>query len=156
MRLNDALLGCIFLALAAVVAFVARGFPAVPGQDYGASTFPVLIAAGFAGCGLVLIRSGLREGAPLVEWRPWTRDGGLAINVLAIILAVVFYILVSGWLGFILTTAIILVALLRRFSVGWGTTVALAILVPLVMQYLFGNLLLVPLPWGLLAPIRWG
>lgn len=156
MRLNDAVLGCIFLLVAVAVALTARGFPAVPGQDYGASSFPMLIAAGFAGCGLVLIRSGLRERTPLVEWRPWTRNSGLVVNVLAIIFAVVFYILVSAWLGFIPTTALILVALLRRFRVGWGTTLALAILAPLMMQYMFGNLLLVPLPWGLLAPIRWG
>ncbi|MBA3324114.1 MAG: tripartite tricarboxylate transporter TctB family protein [Rhodobacteraceae bacterium] len=156
MRLNDAVLGCIFLLVAVAVALTARGFPAVPGQDYGASSFPMLIAAGFAGCGLVLIRSGLRERTPLVEWRPWTRNSGLVVNVLAIIFAVVFYILVSAWLGFIPTTALILVALLRRFRVGWGTTLALAILAPLIMQYMFGNLLLVPLPWGLLAPIRWG
>jgi putative tricarboxylic transport membrane protein len=116
----------------------------------------MVIAAGFAGCGLVLIRSGLRERGTLVEWLPWTSDPRLAVNVLAIILAVVFYMLVSGTLGFILTMAIILLALLRRFRVGWGTALALAALAPVVMQYLFGNLLLVPVPWGLLSPVRWG
>ncbi len=156
MRLNDALLGSLLLVLAAVVAFVAHGFPAVPGQDYGASTFPTLIAAGFAGCGLVLIRSGLRERGPMVVFRDWTRDPRLAINVVLIAVAVVFYILVSARLGFIVTMALILLALLRRFAVGWGLSIALAIAAPIVMQYLFGNLLLVPLPWGLLAPIRWG
>lgn len=155
MRLNDALLGALLLVLAAVLAVVARGFPAVPGQDYGASAFPTLIAAGFAGCGLVLIRQGMKEKAPLVIWRDWTRDHRHVVNVLAIIAAVLFYILFAGWLGFMVTTALILLALFRRFRVGWGLSLAIAIVMPPVMQYLFGNLLLVPLPWGLLAPIRW-
>lgn len=156
MRLNDALLGAILIVIAAVLAIVARGFPAVPGQDYGASAFPTLIAVGFAGCGVVLIRQGLREKAPLVVWRDWTRDRRHIVNVLSIVAATLFYIFLSERLGFILTTAIILLALLLRFRVRPVTAVAIAIGTPIVMQYLFGNLLLVPLPWGVLAPIRWG
>lgn len=156
MRLNDALLGAILLVVAAVLGYVARGFPAVPGQDYGASAFPTLIAVGFAGCGLVLIRQGLKEKAPLVIWRDWTRDHRHVVNVLSIIAATLFYIFVADRLGFILTTATLLLALLLRFRVRWTTAVAIAVAIPVIMQYLFGNLLLVPLPWGLLAPIRWG
>jgi putative tricarboxylic transport membrane protein len=155
MRLNDALLGGLLIVLAAALAFVARGFPAVPGQDYGAAAFPTLIAAGFAGCGLVLIGSGLKHRAPLVEWHEWTRHPRRGINIAAIVGAVIFYILAVDRLGFILTMALILVALLRRFGTGWGLSLALAIAVPIVMQYLFGTLLLVPLPWGPLAPFRW-
>lgn len=156
MRLNDALLGGILIVIAIALAVIARGFPPVPGQDYGAAAFPTLIAVGFAGCGLVLIRQGMKEKAPLVVWREWTRDHRHVLNVLLIIAATVFYIVVAGRLGFMPTTALILVALLRRFRVAWGTSIALAVVVPVVMQYLFGNLLLVPLPWGVLAPVRWG
>jgi putative tricarboxylic transport membrane protein len=156
MRINDALLGCILIVVAAVIAIVARGFPAVPGQDYGASAFPTLIAAGFAGCGLVLIRQGLKEKAPAVVWRAWTQDHRHVANVLLVVAATVFYIVVADWLGFMLTTAIILLVLLLRFRVHWATAVAVAVATPIVMQYLFGSFLLVPLPWGLLAPIRWG
>jgi len=35
------------------------------------------------------------------------------------------------------------------------TSIAVAILVTLLIQYLFGTWLYVPLPWGLLAPVRW-
>jgi len=88
MHLNDALLGSLLLFLAAALAVIARGFHAVPGQDYGASAFPTLIAAGFAGCGLVLIRSGLKERAPLVAFRDWTRSPSRVVDVLATIAAV--------------------------------------------------------------------
>lgn len=156
MRLNDALLGCILLVIAAIVAVASWGFPAVPGQDYGASSFPLLIAAGFAGCGVVLIRSGLRAGTPMIEWQDWTREPRHVVNLLAVVAAGVLWILAWEPLGFIVSTAVILFALLLRFRVGLGLAVALAIVAPVVMQYVFGNLLLVPLPWGLLAPIRWG
>ena len=156
MRLNDAFLGCLLLLLAGALAIMARSFPPVPGQDYGAGAFPTLVAAGFAGCGLLLIRQGIKEKAPLVVWADWTRDHRHVVNVLAIIAAVLFYILVADRLGFMPTTALILLALFRRFGVGWWPSLAIALLMPPVMQYLFGNLLLVPLPWGLLAPIRWG
>jgi putative tricarboxylic transport membrane protein len=156
MRLNDALLGGILIIVAIVLAVVARGFPAVPGQNYGAAAFPTLIAVGFAGCGAVLIRQGLKDKEPLVVWREWTRDHRHVANVLLIVAATLFYIFFANLLGFILTTAILLLVLLLRFRVRWTTALAVAIVVPFLMQYLFGNLLLVPLPWGLLAPIRWG
>lgn len=155
MRLNDALLGLILLIFAAALAFVARDFPAVPGQNYGASAFPTLIAVGFAGCGLTLIASGLRARAPLVIWHDWIRNPIGRVNVLAIVAAVVFYVAAADVLGFMLTTGLILVVLLRLFGVGWGVTVAVSLATPLAMQYLFGSLLLVPLPWGLLDPVRW-
>jgi putative tricarboxylic transport membrane protein len=155
MRLNDALLGALLILLAAGMALYARDFPPVPGQAYGAAAFPLLIAAGFAGCGLVLVVSGLKAHAPLVIWHDWTRDRRGRVNVLAVIAAVIFYILAADTLGFMPTMALVLLVLLRRFGVGWAPALVASLAAPLVMQYLFGSLLLVPLPWGVLAPIRW-
>jgi putative tricarboxylic transport membrane protein len=154
MRLNDALLGLLLLVLAAAIGWRAQFFPAVPGQNIGAGAFPTLIAAGFAFCGAVLVASGLRARTPAVIWGDWTRDGRAILNVLATIGSVVLYLLVAPWLGFIPTMALILLVLQRLFGVGWVTTLAVAIAVPVAMQYLFGRVLLVPLPWGLLAPVR--
>jgi putative tricarboxylic transport membrane protein len=155
MRLNDAVLGLLLIVLAGAMAWISRGFPAVPGQEYGASVFPTLVAVGFAGCGAVLIAKGLRAHAPAIAWQDWTRDRRGRLNVFATIAAVVLYVLVAGTLGFIPTIALILAVLLRLFGVGWAVTAVVALATPLVMQYLFGNLLLVPLPWGLLEPVRW-
>lgn len=155
MRLNDALLGLILLVFAGGLGFVARDFPSVPGQDYGASAFPTLIAVGFAGCGLVLIASGLRARTPLVTWHDWVRSPSGRINVLAIMASVVFYVAAADVLGFMLAMALILLVLLRLFGVGWGVAMAASLATPVAMQYLFGSLLLVPLPWGFLAPVRW-
>ena len=156
MRFNDAVLGSVLIVFAAALATYSRTFPDIPGQQYGASVFPTLIALGLAGSGAMLVVSGLRQHAPLVVWADWARERHGVRNVVIVILLVIFYIVASRRLGFILTTALLLLALLLRFRVRWTTAVAIAIVIPVIMQYLFGNLLLVPLPWGLLAPIRWG
>ncbi len=155
MRINDAVLGLILLAMAAVLALSSRGFPVIPSQRYGADVFPTLIAIGFAGCGIVLVVSGLRRRAPAIIWADWAREAHGLRNVLVTIGAVIFYILLSRRLGFMLTMAPILLVLLRLFGVGWITSILVAVLVTLAMQYLFGSVLYVPLPWGVLAPVRW-
>ncbi|MGY6411890.1 MAG: tripartite tricarboxylate transporter TctB family protein [Alkalilacustris sp.] len=155
MRLNDALLGALLIVFGGLLAWQSRGFPSVPGQQIGAAAFPTLIAAGFALCGLVLLASGLRQGGALAVRSDWTRDGRAVLSVLAVVAAVVFYLLAARSLGFIPTMALILLGLQRLFGVGWGVALAVAVLVPPGMQYLFGTLLLVPLPWGVIEPVRW-
>jgi putative tricarboxylic transport membrane protein len=154
MRLNDALLGLLLIAFAGAMSWRAQFFPSVPGQNIGAAAFPTLIAGGFAFCGVVLLAAGLRARAPAVIWGDWTRDRRAILNVVATIGSVVFYLLAARGLGFIPTVALILLVLQRLFGVGWATTLIVALLAPVVMQYLFGRILLVPLPWGMLAPVR--
>ena len=46
MKLNDAFFGAFLAALGGFVLWKVQGFPAIPGQQYGAGAFPGLIAAG--------------------------------------------------------------------------------------------------------------
>jgi putative tricarboxylic transport membrane protein len=155
MRLNDALIGVALLAFAAALAIYSQTFPPIPGQQYGAAVFPTLIAAGFAGTGLLLIVSGFRQHAPLVAWADWARERHGLRNVVVTVVAILVYILASETLGFILTMIPILVVMLRLFAVRWVTSIAVAVLVTFLIQYIFGEFLYVPLPWGVLAPFRW-
>jgi putative tricarboxylic transport membrane protein len=155
MRLNDALIGLALLAFAAALAIYSQTFPPIPGQQYGAAVFPTLIAAGFAGSGLLLILSGLRQHAPLVAWADWARERHGLRNVVVTVAAILVYILASERLGFILTMIPILFLMLRLFAVSWVTSIAVAVLVTFLIQYIFGEFLYVPLPWGVLAPFRW-
>ena len=155
MRLNDALIGIALFVFALALAIYSQTFPAIPGQQYGAAVFPTLIAVGFAGSGLLLILSGIRQHAPLVAWADWARERHGLRNVVVTIAAILFYILASEPLGFILTMAPILLLMLRLFGVRWLTSITVAVLVTLLTQYIFGEFLYVPLPWGLLAPFRW-
>jgi putative tricarboxylic transport membrane protein len=155
MRLNDAVLGLLLLIGAAALAYTAQSFPAVRGQQYGADVFPTIVAAGFALCGIALLASGLRARRPVLEWADWARERHGVRNVLIVIGCVVFYILFSRQLGFLLTMAPLLVILLRLFGVGWIVSFVVAVSVSLAILYGFGRLLMVPLPWGVLAPYRW-
>lgn len=155
MRVNDAVTGAVLIALAALLAFWSQSFPDIPGQQYGAAVFPTLIAAGLAGSGILLVASGIRHGGPAVAWADWARERHGLRNVVVTLAAIFFYILAAEWLGFILTMVPILVVMLRLLGVGWLTSVATAVLVTFAIHYLFVNQLYVPLPWGLLAPVRW-
>ena len=60
MRFNDAVFGVVLLLAAVAVFAVARGFPGMPGQNFGPALFPDLIAAGLLP---VRCRAGLERAA---------------------------------------------------------------------------------------------
>ena len=155
MRLNDAVTGAVLFLFAAALALWSQTFPPIPGQQYGAAVFPTLVAFGLGGCGLLMIASGIRQGGPVLAWADWARERHGVRNVVVTIAAILFYILASDALGFILTMAPILLVMFRLLGVGWLLSIGLAIVATFVVQYLFGSLLYVPLPWGVLAPWRW-
>ena len=102
-----------------------------------------------AGCGVVLSASGMRrwEGAMfLADWtgdpRAWARVGGAIALVL-------FYIFGADYLGFVITCALILVALFLMLGVRWWLAIVIALVVTITIERSFGSLLLVPLPRGL-------
>jgi len=155
MRLSDAIIGGALMLLAAALAFWSQSFPDIPGQQYGAAVFPTLIAAGLAGSGILLVASGYRKGGPVVAWAEWARERHGLRNVVVTVAAILFYIVAADTLGFILTIAPILLVMFRLLRVGWLKSIVLSIVVTLLIHYLFVKQLYVPLPWGLLEPVRW-
>jgi putative tricarboxylic transport membrane protein len=157
MRINDAILGAVLLAFSLVVGLYARTFPAIPGQEYGASVFPTWISIALGLCSVVLIAGGMRQWAETgaVSLEPWARSGH-HLRALAITIAlVVFYILASTPLGFIPTAFIALAILFAVLGVSPVLVPVLAAGVTMVMHYGFYSLLRVPLPWGVLTPWAW-
>jgi putative tricarboxylic transport membrane protein len=64
------------------------------------------------------------------------------------------YILISDWLGFILTSLLLLSGWLALFRGGKPlSSFAIALAVTLGVDYAFSQLLLVPLPLGVLQPL---
>ncbi len=157
MRFNDALIGIALILFAGWIAWYVRGFPPMPGQEFGPSLFPRAIAAGFALTGLALIVSGARrwkaEGA--IEFSEWMRTPRLAVNFLIVIGAVLFYILFSDSLGFLIAAPIALSAILAAVRTRWLAALPVAIATCLLIHWIFYGGLRVPLPWGLLEPIAW-
>jgi putative tricarboxylic transport membrane protein len=150
MRFNDILIGSVFLALAIGIILVAAGFHTPPGQRFGPGFFPTIVAAVMAAASIGLILRGVASGRrPWVVWEDWvTRPGGLLRggSVFAFLL---LYLMLAETLGFLIVAPLLLWALIW---VLWGRPVAalaIAVTAGFAIHQFFVQLLLVPLPWGL-------
>ena len=156
MRVNDAVIGVVLVLFALAMIVYTRTFPAMPGQDYGPALFPTLIGIGFIICGVILIASGLLRLRiePLFTGGAWLRSPHHLIDFLAVIAGLGLYILISDWLGFIPTAFLLLFGWLVLFRGGKPvSSAAIALGATLVVDYAFSDLLLVPLPPGLMLPL---
>ena len=157
MKFNDAVFGLILLVLGAAVLAVVQGYPKIPGQQVGPALFPGLIATGLCVCGALLLLKGWRERVT-VRWfhfDDWIRSPRHLLAFAITLLGVVFYILVSERLGFVLTSVLVLVALMWSLRVSAGRSVVIAVIATLLIHAAFYKLLRVPLPWGVLTPYAW-
>jgi putative tricarboxylic transport membrane protein len=159
-KLSDAIFGLLLLALGAVVIAVVSSYPTIPAQRVGPSLFPALIAIGLVIGGLILIVRGWREyraeaTVPWIRFEPWVHSSRHVAGVLGVIGSVVFYIVAVDWLGFFLTSLIILTISFRLFGVALGRSILIAAIATFVIHFAFYKLLRVPLPWGLLTNYAW-
>jgi putative tricarboxylic transport membrane protein len=151
MRVNDAITGFALLAFAIATFAYARTLPAIPGQDYGAAVFPMLVAAGLAGCGALLIASGLRHWQGAVVWDDWARTHHAWTKVAVVFALVLAYILAAPAVGFVPMSVLILLIFMMMMGVRWWMAAAVAVVATVLIQQTFGWLR-VPLPLGLLGP----
>ncbi len=152
MRINDALIGAVLLAFAVAMFLYARTLPAIPGQEYGAAVFPMLIALGLGGCSLVLVASGVRRWQGAVTWNEWARTHHAWAKLAVVIALILFYILAAHLIGFVPMSILILLVFALMMGVRWWAAAAVAVLATLLIQQTFVGLLRVPLPLGLLGP----
>ena len=159
MKVNDAIAGALFIGLAALIFAFTNQFRDMPGQDYGAGFFPRSIAVLMALLGAFLVVKGLRErgGKPWAEALEWMGSPRHIANFALVLVALVFYILVSDTLGYIITGFITLYSLLLWLRGGryWLSSAVIAVVAVIVIQQFFGQFLRVPLPWGILEPWAW-
>lgn len=157
MKFNDALIGLGLILFAGLIAWHVRDFPPMPGQQFGPSLFPELIAAGFALTGVALMVSGIRRvrAEGWIELAEWMRSPRLTANFFVVIGAVAFHIALSDRLGFLVTAPVALIAILRSLGNRWIVAVPTAIVVVLLIHWIFYGALKVALPWGLLEPLAW-
>lgn len=157
MKINDAVFGLLLLVLGALVLVVVRGYPTIPGQQVGPALFPGLIAAGLCVGGAMLLLRGWRERAavPWFAGADWMRSPRHLMALAALLGSIVFYMLVSQALGFLLTSTLILWLLFYVLRVGPLKSLTVALLASLLIHLMFYKLLRVPLPWGILQPYAW-
>jgi putative tricarboxylic transport membrane protein len=156
-KLSDAVFGLLLLALGAVVIAVVSSYPTIPAQRVGPALFPALIAIGLVIGALILIVRGWRDRAtvPWVRFEPWVHSPRHVAGALGVIGSVVFYTVAVDWLGFFLTSLIILTTSFRLFGVALGRSLVIAAIATFAIHFAFYKLLRVPLPWGLLTNYAW-
>ena len=152
MRLNDAALGAVLLAVAGWVWWLTTFFPAFPGQDYGPNLFPRILASAIAICGAQLLLRGLRNRGRFLTLDGWTRDPVRLVSVLSIPAAGLFYLFFSDALGFIPTAFLILFVLFLWFRTRVIVALPVAAGMTLLVHWFFSGLMRVPLPRGLMDP----
>lgn len=103
----------------------------------------------------VLVTIGLLTLGVLVGTRQLGRTDGLdtftwhgAARVAAVLGAVGFYLVAGESIGFVLTTFVILLALMRLLEVRWMVALPVSVLVVATIYQVFANVLRVPLPRG--------
>jgi putative tricarboxylic transport membrane protein len=157
MKINDLLSGVLVGSLAAAVYLHARSFPSMPGQNVGPNMFPQLIAVGLMICAVLLVLRGVKTLAAdrLIAMPEWLGANRATLGFAMIAIALVFYVAVSERLGFIVTSALVLLALFYVFNTRMRTALIVAVVGSLAIHTLFYKLLKVPLPWGVLGPFAW-
>ncbi|WEX10985.1 tripartite tricarboxylate transporter TctB family protein [Chelativorans sp. AA-79] len=155
MKLNDAVFGFFFLALALVVIWQAWSMPQLTGQGFGAGTFPMIVAVIMAGCGISLVISGLRAPAvtPWVVIDPWLRKPGALTRMASVPVLVILYIVLSGRIGFPILVPILLTGMLWLTTKRLLLSIIVAISTSACIWFLFVRILAVPLPLGLLTEV---
>lgn len=157
MKLNDAVFGLLLLVLGGTVLGLVQSFPKIPGQQVGPGLFPGLIAVGLCVGGLVLLVRGWQARAqrPWFAVEDWVKSPRHLTGFVVLVGSVVFYMLASQRLGFLICSTLILTTLFSVLKVPLGRAVLVAVIATLVIHFAFYKLLRVPLPWGVLTNYAW-
>ena len=157
MKLNDLLSGFLLMLLAVAVLVNISGFPTIPGQNIGPAAFPGLLAWLLLLCSVVLMVRSFRSSVrtPWVELGAWMRSPYHLRNFAITTGCLLFYILASDILGFLICAFAILCTMFWALQVRAKWIVPIALGVTLLIHTIFYKGLRVPLPWGILLPIQW-
>jgi putative tricarboxylic transport membrane protein len=147
---TDLIGGLLSAALGAAVVLHVRTFPELPDGQPGPALFPALVGALLVVFGLVLaIRAVRARGRAVAPDEP-VAPGGV-VRALAVLGFVFAYLLLAETVGFILTMAVLLFLLTWLLGVRPLVAAASAVVTTGVIVLLFREVLLVPLPVGLLG-----
>jgi len=157
MKFHDTFSGAVLLLLALAILFNVSSFPNIPGQNIGPAAFPGLLAGLLAVCAVLLIIKGLRtqRSLPWIVWGEWMRSGYHLRNFLITVGCLLFYILASEALGFLICSVTVLAVMFWALQVRGRLIFPLALGITLLIHTIFYKGLRVPLPWGVMLPWQW-
>lgn len=151
MKISDKIFGSILICFSIFVLIYSRSLPTLPGYKYGAGFFPSVSAVFILGCGVILLVRGIRIKDRLIVFGEWTRSPTLVANICLIPGSIVFYMLVSDFLGFVPT-----VIVMTTFTIWWlrkkfVSSFIVTSISAVFIYVFFSKIMLVPLPTGFLG-----
>jgi putative tricarboxylic transport membrane protein len=149
MRVSNTAIGLGLIIFAIAVLFYTRTFPTLEKGYPGPSLFPNVLAVLFIISGISLVVQGVRSGEKVLKLDTTGITGSGLINILLALGAIIFYIFLSEFLGFQITSFILLFGLMKWLRVSTRWSLVMACGVTLAIYALFAKILLVALPWGL-------
>lgn len=150
MKISDRAIGILAILGGFAIIYGTLEFRSIPGQQFGSAFFPTIL-------GVVAICAGIAqlivaERTTLIQFADWMK-GPLVFRGLSVVVASFIWLLASDFLGFILSTTLLIFGL----SLAAGGKVHIAALVGLgmtsVLYIIFGSILRVPLPHGFIENI---
>ena len=146
MKFNDRLIGALAMAGGTAVIAGTLDLRELPGQQFGSAFFPRIVGSALILTGLALIIFATRS--------PWVRvsdmlRGRAALQVACTLAAVIFWVVVSPAVGFVPGTALVVFGLVLVAGGRVLPAVGTAIGAALLLYVIFGVLLRVPLPYGI-------
>ena len=158
MRIDDRLFGLLICVLGIAIIRHSAGFPGISGQYYGPAFLPTVIGWGLIACGLVLLGAGLRRAGlrgAMLAFPDWVGSPRGLLGVAVMLGAIVAFVLLGDRIGFQILAFATLILLYLTAGRSLVRSVVAALGVTIVMELLFGKLLRVPLPRGLLTELPW-
>lgn len=147
MKLGDRWIGILAILGGLAIISGTFGFREVPGQQFGSGFFPRIVGGAAILTGLVQIL--IATPAPALRIAPELRSRD-ALLKLAVLAAVIFWLLTVNMLGFLLTTALVALALSLVLGARPLPALAVAAGLSVLLHVIFAVLLRVPLPRGVI------
>lgn len=149
MRVSNTAIGLVVVVFAIGVILYAQDFPKLEEGYPGPALFPILLAVLFILCGVILIVQGISRGERIWNFALGAMSSSGGVNIILTIGAVLFYIFFSEFLGFHITSFLLLLVLMKKLNVSAKWSLIMAAGATFLIYALFAKMLLVPLPWGL-------
>jgi hypothetical protein len=150
-RFANTISGLFLLVLAVVAGALASGLPTTITDQYaGPSFMPTLLSICLAAsAAAVVVKAQIKpSGRRMPGWSGADLAGATRIGV--VVAATAAYNLLLQPVGYLLTTVLYLVVLLRYMKVSWWLSISLSLLVTILIYAMFTIWLQVILPMGLI------